>query len=81
MRHKVIFDNMNWGEDYNFVKKVRKEGYKMKELPDKTGLCIHIIHSKNASRMFPNYKIPEFLLTAIFGEDVLNYGYFKPFLF
>jgi len=72
---------MNHGVDYDFILKLRKEGFTMKELPDKIGLCMHIVHATNTSRMFPNYRIPEFLIPAIFGEDILNYGYFKPFLF
>lgn len=71
---KVQFDRrLNWGEDLDFVNRVKKAGVKMRGIPDTEGLAIHMIHRTNTSSMHPNFLLPEFMVEKFFGKDGLEF--------
>lgn len=62
------FSDMGFGEDYDFVRKLHQAQMRLRALPDTTGLVLHMIHQQNMSRVFPQYRLPEFHLREIFGD-------------
>ena len=71
---KVSFDvTMNEGQDFPFVAECRRHGFVVDAFPDETGLALHIVHTRNTSRAFPNYRLPPFLVNGIFGSRVDSY--------
>jgi glycosyltransferase involved in cell wall biosynthesis len=70
----VSFDvNRNEGQDFPFVVDCRRHGFVVDAFPDETGLALHIVHTSNMSRAFPNYRLPVFLVNQIFGRCVDSY--------
>jgi len=70
----VRFDpQYNWGEDLDFVKRVRLAGFKTIIAPDLEGLAIHMIHRANASAMHPNYLLPDFMVEKLFGQAAVDF--------
>ncbi|MEI7942252.1 MAG: glycosyltransferase family A protein [Candidatus Riflemargulisbacteria bacterium] len=49
-------------DDYPFIEAALNAGIKVRFLQDTKGLMVHILHSHNCSRCFPQYIIPEFML-------------------
>jgi glycosyltransferase involved in cell wall biosynthesis len=71
---RASFDvNMNEGQDLPFVADCRRHGFVLDAFPDETGLALHIVHTNNTSRAFPNYRLPPFLVSGIFGHRVDSY--------
>lgn len=60
----------NWGEDLQFLHKVGQAGYACQAIADTQGLVMHIVHSSNTSRMFPQYHLPLFVIKALFPESL-----------
>ena len=55
------FDDISFGEDSRFCEKIASQKACIKHLKDTQGICLHVIHSKNSSRCFPNFSIPNWL--------------------
>ena len=68
---KNPFPDQDLGEDRVFVEAARDAGFKLDIFPDTQGLALHIIRHDNISQCWPQYSLPNFLLTQIFGQDVL----------
>ena len=63
----------NHGEDYEFVRQLVQAGFRLHAAPDTTGLVLHLVHANSSSLIFPQYRLPPFLLPAIFGEVISSY--------
>ena len=63
----------NWGEDLRFLHQVGQAGHMCQAIPDTQGLVMHIIHSSNTSRMFPQYHLPTFVIEALFPEALKHH--------
>jgi glycosyltransferase involved in cell wall biosynthesis len=70
---KVTFQDSNFGSDFRFMGDLVKAGYKGVAIRDETGICVHMIHAANVSSIYPQYLLPEFYLTRIFGPDIEKY--------
>ena len=47
-------------------------GFKLCLAADKTGMCLHILHENNASKSFPQYMIPNWVIPKFFpGIDAV----------
>jgi len=64
------FHDQNFRSDASFILELRASDFKMHCVPDETGLTLHTIHTQNVSCMFPQYRLPEFLLPVIFGNRI-----------
>ena len=74
MYEQVQFDvASNHGEDYSLVERGRTRGFRVAAVQDQTGLCLQVVHTNHLSRAFPNYRVPAFLMDALFGPDVRPY--------
>jgi len=62
----------NHGQDYEWIK-LLPPSVRFKTIMDDTGLVLHIIHTSNSSRCFPNHLLPPQLLGKFFGEAVKPY--------
>jgi glycosyltransferase involved in cell wall biosynthesis len=69
----VRFADENHGEDYRFVRQLADAGFKLHAAPDTTGLVLHLVHANSSSLIFPQYRLPSFLLPAIFGDAIFSY--------
>lgn len=69
----VRFGDVDFGEDYDFVKRLKQHGFRMKTVPDTSGLVLHMIHGNNMSCAFPQYRLPLFQLPQVFGEAIRGY--------
>jgi len=54
-----------------FLKAAGDAGFMVDLFPDTDGLALHIVRHDNIAQCFPQYRLPEFLLTRIFGPEVL----------
>jgi glycosyltransferase involved in cell wall biosynthesis len=75
----VRFDNRSFGEDYDFLTRAFQAGFTGKLHADTAGIVLHIIHTSNTSRAFPQYLLPAFMLSSIFGADLQKYAQASPF--
>ena len=55
------FDDISLGEDSTFFIKILEKKAIIKTVKDDKGICLHIVHSNNTSRCFPNFLIPNWL--------------------
>ena len=70
----AAFDpELGHGEDIALVRAARAAGKRVRAVPDSRGLVLHVIHSGNMASVFPNYRLPPFLLERLFGEPALRY--------
>lgn len=69
----VQYGAINFGEDYEFITGCTEHGYKLYYCDDPGGMVLHIIHTSNTSRAFPQYSFPPHLVTRLFGREVLEY--------
>lgn len=65
---QVNFNPYKFGEDLDFYERVEKEGFKMKQQADQEGLCLKVHHDTNLSRIFPQYRLPRFVIEKLFPE-------------
>lgn len=65
---KNKFKDINLGEDSCFYETILKQKGCINILQDNTGICIHIIHSNNTSRCFPNHILPNSLAEKYISE-------------
>ena len=64
---KAPFPAIGFGEDYQFAQAVAAAGGARIAVPDQQGLVLHVVHGSNASRIFPQYRLPRFAAARIFG--------------
>ena len=64
---KVRFPALAFGEDYQFVQGLAAAGCTRVAAPDHQGLVLHVVHGSNASRIFPQYRLPRFAIDRVFG--------------
>jgi glycosyltransferase involved in cell wall biosynthesis len=76
----VRFDDRSFGEDYDFVTRAFAAGFKGVLHADQAGIALHIIHSNNTSRAFPQFLLPPFLIGTLFGDKLRAYGAAQAFL-
>ena len=60
------FPARNFGEDLPFVEALRAAGATVAHLQDDQGLVVHLLHSRNSSVIFPQYRLPRALAPRIF---------------
>jgi glycosyltransferase involved in cell wall biosynthesis len=60
-------------QDYPFAVACRQAGLRLRAIADEDGLALHVIHDSNTSRSFPNYRVPPFLVAALFGKDAATF--------
>lgn len=63
---KCLFPRISYGEDLAFFRRVKKKGYAISLTPDTKGEVLHILHDTNTSGVFPQYRLPPFLLRHFF---------------
>ena len=63
---QVQFQNMNFGEDFDFYQRLVKAGFKAGYIPDEKGLVLHMLHPNSTSRIFPQCILPNGLLHTLF---------------
>jgi hypothetical protein len=63
----------NHGEDMAFVRAARAAGRRLRAIPDEQGLALHLIHHANSASVFPNHRLPPFLLGKLFGDAGQRY--------
>jgi glycosyltransferase involved in cell wall biosynthesis len=63
---KVAFPDQNFGEDHVFVASLRRAGYRVATIPDETCIAVHLIHGRNASMIFPQYRLPPLAAARLF---------------
>jgi glycosyltransferase involved in cell wall biosynthesis len=61
------FPEMNWNEDATFVLNAVRR-FKLTGIHDQQFTCIHVLHKYSTSRCFPQYLIPNFLITKLFPQ-------------
>jgi glycosyltransferase involved in cell wall biosynthesis len=60
------FQDIDCSEDRNFYEMVNASRFPMISIADKEGVVVHVIHDKNTSGEFPQYRIPRFLVQNLF---------------
>ena len=63
---KVAFPDQNFGEDHVFVASVRRAGYRIATIPDEACIAVHLIHGRNTSVIFPQYRLPPLAAARLF---------------
>ena len=69
------FADANVFEDRMFLMKAMQDNFKVYFYEDQDGIAAHSVHKKSSSVCFPQYLIPNFVATHIFGSD--NNGMLK----
>lgn len=70
------FEDINQGEDYQFICLAKMKNKRLKSIPDKNHIVIHTIHPKSTSRIFPqkhyeNEKLKDLIPTEV--DSVMNF--------
>jgi glycosyltransferase involved in cell wall biosynthesis len=74
VHQSVRFDALlHHGEDYEFLKRVQASGARVKSVADHSGCVLHLLHGRNTSSSFPNYRLPAFLMDRLFGNGLREY--------
>ncbi len=60
------FPAKSFGEDLAFVEALRAGGGQVRHLQDDTGLVVHLLHNRNSSVIFPQYRLPRALTSRLF---------------
>ena len=60
------FPDQNFGEDFVFLTELRAAGRRIAHLDDDQGLVVHILHNRNTSVIFPQYRLPALLAPRLF---------------
>ncbi|MFN0065079.1 MAG: glycosyltransferase family 2 protein [Chlamydiales bacterium] len=72
------FLDVDFREDEMFYDEVGKKGAKVHSYADREGICVKIMHDRNVSRIYPQYRLPPFLNATIlphFSDYVKRYSY------
>lgn len=64
---KVPFPDMGWNNDTMFMLEAARL-FQLKGIYDLRCDCLHILHGTNISRCFPQYLIPNFLVSELFPQ-------------
>ncbi len=48
----------NFAEDVAFLGALRAQGKRIVHAQDSLGLCVHILHNRNTSVIYPQYRLP-----------------------
>ena len=70
---RARFPDADFGEDYDLVLRMREAGMRINLRPDDQGLVLHMIHTSNCSRVFPQYRMPARWAKNVFGLAVERY--------
>jgi glycosyltransferase involved in cell wall biosynthesis len=60
------FPAKNFGEDLPFVTALRAAGARIRHVEDDAGLVVHLLHDRNSSVIFPQYRLPRALAARLF---------------
>jgi len=60
------FPDKSFGEDLPFVQAVRAAGGTVRHVQDDAGLVVHLLHNRNSSVIFPQYRLPRALAPRLF---------------
>jgi glycosyltransferase involved in cell wall biosynthesis len=60
------FAAKSFGEDLPFVAALRGAGASIAHLQDPRGLVVHLLHDRNSSVVFPQYRLPRALVPRLF---------------
>jgi glycosyltransferase involved in cell wall biosynthesis len=60
------FPARSFGEDLPFVVALRAAGATIRHLDDDAGLVVHLLHNRNSSVIFPQYRLPRALAARLF---------------
>ena len=63
---KHPFKEVSFGGDYPMLDAFEQDGGKLRLLRDEQGLALHQLHDSNVSHVFPQYRLPAFMLPALF---------------
>jgi len=63
---KHPFKEVSFGGDYPMLDAFVRGGGKLRLLRDERGLVLHQLHGSNVSHVFPQYRLPAFMLPALF---------------
>lgn len=66
------FPTVTANEDTPFVQRARQR-FAVATFADQEGLCLHTLHERSTSRCLPQYELPGFLATSLFGPEALPY--------
>ena len=62
----TAFPAQNFGEDLPFVRALRAAGATIRHVDDDAGLAVHLLHNRNSSVIFPQYRLPRALAARLF---------------
>lgn len=60
------FPAQSFGEDFVFLGALRDAGRRIAVVADDQGLVVHILHNRNTSVIFPQYRLPSLLAARLF---------------
>jgi glycosyltransferase involved in cell wall biosynthesis len=60
------FPAKNFAEDVAFLGELRAQGRRLVHAQDQVGLVVHILHNRNTSVIFPQYRLPSALGERLF---------------
>ncbi len=65
----IAFDPQdNFEEDLHFVQKIKEAGLPCRAILDTQGVAVHVIHRSHASRVFPQFILPSFIMEKSFSN-------------
>ena len=70
---RVQFPDIDFGEDYELILRMRDAGMRVTLRQDDRGLVLHMIHTNNCSRVFPQYRMPARWAKNTFGPALERY--------
>lgn len=62
------FQDVNWNEDGLFALAARQQ-FGLAGYHDRSGLCLHLLHTGNTSTCYPQYALPAFMLEKHFPAE------------
>ncbi len=62
------FPDLDIGEDRKFFEQVDQQGYKIVSSADQKGLTVKIIHDANVARVYPQYRLPGFMVKLLIPD-------------
>ena len=70
---KTPFPDQDFNEDLSMVSAALAKGCRLDHFADTRGLCLHVLRQDNASICFPQYVLPDFMLTRMFAPEVAEH--------
>jgi len=62
------FPDKDLAEDRTFYDDVDSKGFKIRSVADQKGIVVHVVHTSNMSKVYPQYRIPKFLVEPLFSD-------------